>query len=133
MDLLTECCDKFREMVYNFCSPFKQQMPPQIDGLTYPVQHRFTQSMNFIIQCISKFFTMAKLHNSCQILVVHNFGQNIFEQVKKWELYAKICELLELTPPPINNVVAERSRHVSCQHFQHCCLGEGRKTNFSLR
>ena len=69
MDLLTECCDKFREMVYNYCSLFIQQMLPQVDGLTYPIQHRFTQSMNFIIQCISKFFTVAKLQNSCQILV----------------------------------------------------------------
>ena len=83
MDLLTECCDKFREMVYNYCSLFMQQMLPQVDGLTYPIQHRFTQSMNFIIQCISNFFTVAKLQNSCQILVTDNLGQNIFEQVKK--------------------------------------------------
>ena len=55
MDLLTECCEKFREMVYNYCFLFMQQMLPQVDGLTYPIQHRFTQSMNFIIQCISKF------------------------------------------------------------------------------
>ena len=95
MDLLTECCDKFREMVYNYCSLFMQQMLPQVDGLTYPIQHRFTQSMNFIIQCISKFFTVAKLHDSCQILITDNFGQNIFEQVKKCELYANICQLLE--------------------------------------
>ena len=83
MDLLTEFCDKFREMVYNYCSLFMQQMLPQVDGLTYPVPHRFTQSMNFIIQCISKFFTLAKLHDSCQILVTENLGQNVFEQVKK--------------------------------------------------
>ena len=83
MDLLTECCDKLREMVYNYCSPFMEQMLPQIDGLTYPIQQRFTQSMNFIMQCISKSFTVAKLQNSCQILVTDNLGRNIFEQVKK--------------------------------------------------
>ena len=77
MDLLTECCDKFRAMVYNYCSLFMQQMLPQVDGLTYLVQHRFAQSMNFIIQCVSRFFTVAKLHNSCQILVTDNLGQNI--------------------------------------------------------
>ena len=79
MDLLTECCDKFREKVFHFCSLFMQQMLPQIDGLTYPVQDRFTQSMNFIIKYISKFFTIAKLHNLCQILVTDNLGQNIIE------------------------------------------------------
>ena len=83
MDLLTECCDKFREMVYNCCSFFMQQTLPQVDGLTYPIQHRVIQSLNFIIQCISKLFTVAKLHDSCQILVTYNLGQNIFEQVKK--------------------------------------------------
>ena len=71
MDLLTECCDKLREMVYSYCSLFMQQMLLQIDGLTYPIQQRFTQSMNSIIQCISK------------IMVTGNLGQNIFEQVKK--------------------------------------------------
>ena len=60
-----------------------QQMLPQVDGLTYPIQHRFMQSMKFIIQCISKFFTVAKLNDLCQILVTDNLGQNIFEQVKK--------------------------------------------------
>ena len=53
---LTKCCQKLREMVYN-CSLFMQQMLPQIDGLTC---HRSTQSMNFVIQYISKFFTVAK-------------------------------------------------------------------------
>ena len=66
-----------------YCCLFMQQMLPQVDGLTYPIQHRFMQSMKFIIQCISKFFTVAKLHDSCQILVTDNLGQNIFEQVKK--------------------------------------------------
>ena len=82
---ISECCDNFREMVYNYCSLFMQQMLPQVDGLTYPIQHRFTQSMNFIIQCISKFFllSVAKLHDSRQILVTDNLRQNIFEQVKK--------------------------------------------------
>ena len=79
---LTKCCQTFREMVYN-CSLFMQQMLPQVDGLTYPIQHRLTQSMNFVIQCISKFFTVAKLQDSCQFLVTDNLGQNIFEQVKK--------------------------------------------------
>ena len=65
---LTKCCEKIREIVYNF-SHFMQQMLPQVDGLTYPIQHRSTQSMNFVIQCITKFFTAAKLHDSCQILV----------------------------------------------------------------
>ena len=46
------------------------------------------------------FFTVAKLHDSSQILVTNNLGQNIFEQVKKWELYANIRELLE-SPPPL--------------------------------
>ena len=55
MDLLTECCEKFREMVCNYCFLFMEQMLPQVDGLTYPIQHRFTQGMNFIIQGISKF------------------------------------------------------------------------------
>ena len=68
---LTKCCEKFGEMVYN-CSHFMQQMLPQVDGLTYPIQHRSTQSMNFVIQCITKFFTAAKLHGSCQILVTDN-------------------------------------------------------------
>ena len=77
-----------------------QQMLPQMDGLTYPIQHRSTQSTNFVIQCITKFFTAAKLHDSCQILVTDNLGQNKFEQVKKWEFYANICELLELPLPP---------------------------------
>ena len=31
----------------------------------------------------------------------YNLGQNIFEQVKKGELYANICELLEFLPPPL--------------------------------
>ena len=78
---------------------------------------------------ISELF-MPQFRRLCDF--VHNLGQNIFEQVKKWELYAKICELWE-SPPPINNVVAEPNRHVSCQHFQHCYLGEGRKTNFSSK
>ena len=69
-------------MVYN-CSHFMLQMPPNVDGLKYPIQHRSTQSMNFVIQCITKFFTAAKLHDSSQILVTDNLGQNIFEQVKK--------------------------------------------------
>ena len=60
-----------------------QQMLPQVDGMTYPIQHRFTQSMNFIIQCKSKFFTVAESHDSCQIWVTDNPGQNIFEQLKK--------------------------------------------------
>ena len=60
-----------------------EQMLPQADGLTYPIQHRFMQSMKFIIQCISKFFAVAKLHDSCQIFVTDNLGQTIFEQVKK--------------------------------------------------
>ena len=60
-----------------------QQMLPQDDGLTYPIQHRSTQSMNFIIQCVSKVSTVDKLHDSCQILVTENLGQNIFGQVKK--------------------------------------------------
>ena len=97
-----------------------QQMLPQVDGLTCPIQHRSTQSMNFVIQCISKVFTVAKLRDSCQILITDNLGQNIFEQLKKLELYANICELLEFSPPPINNVVAEPSRLVWCQHFQLC-------------
>ena len=97
-----------------------QQMLPQVNGLTYPIQHRSTQSMNFVIQCITTFFTAAKLHDSCQILVTDNLGQNIFEQVKKREFYANICELLELPLPPINNVVAEQSQLVCCQIFQHC-------------
>ena len=79
---LTKCCEKFREMVYN-CSHFMQQMLPQVDGLIYPIQLRSTQSMNFVIQCITKFFTAAKLHDSCQSLVTDNLGQNIFEQLKK--------------------------------------------------
>ena len=65
---LTKCCEKFREMVYN-CSHFMQEMLPQVDGLTYLIQHRSTHSMNFVIQGITKFFTAAKLHDSCQILV----------------------------------------------------------------
>ena len=69
MDLLTESCEKFREMVYNYCSLFMQQMLPQVEGLMYPVQHRCTQSMNLIIQCISKFFTVTKLPDACQMLV----------------------------------------------------------------
>ena len=47
---LTKCCEKFREMVYNF-SHFMQQMLPQVDGLKYPIQHRSTKSMKFLIQC----------------------------------------------------------------------------------
>ena len=97
---LTKCCEKFRKMVYSR-SHFMQQMLPQVDGLTYPIQHRSTESMNFVIQCITKFFTAAKLHDSCQILVTDNLGQNIFEQVKKSEFYANICELLELPFPPL--------------------------------
>ena len=68
---LTKCCEKFKEMVYN-CSHFMQQMLPQVDGLTYLIQHRSTQSINFVIQCITKFFTAAKLYYSCQILVTDN-------------------------------------------------------------
>ena len=79
---LTKCCQTFREMAYN-CSLFMQQMLHKAGGLTYPMQHRLTQSMNFVIQCISKFFTVAKLHGSCQILVTDNLGQNVFEQVKR--------------------------------------------------
>ena len=79
---LTKCCEKFREMVYN-CSHFMQQMLLQVDGLTYPIQHRSTKGMNFVIQCITNFFTAAELHDSCQILVTDNLGQNIFERVKK--------------------------------------------------
>ena len=116
---LAKGCEKFRERVYN-CSHFMQQMLPQVDGLTYPIQHRSTQSMNFVIQCISKFFTGAKLHDSCQILVTDHLGQNIFKQMKKSEFYANICQFLELLLAPINNVVAEPSRLVCCQHFQHC-------------
>ena len=41
-------------MVYNF-SHFMQQMLPQVDGLTYPIQHRSTQSMNFLVQCVLNF------------------------------------------------------------------------------
>ena len=78
----TKCCEKFREMVYN-CFHFMQQMLFQMDGLTDPIQHRSTQSMNFVIQFITKFFTAAKLQDSCKILVTDNPGQNIFEQVKK--------------------------------------------------
>ena len=48
---------------------------------------------------------------------IYNLGQNIFEQVKKWELYANICELLEFAPPPINNFVAEPSRLVVVNMF----------------
>ena len=63
---LTKCCEKFREMAYN-CSHFMQQLLPQVDGLTYLIQHRSTQSMNFVIQCITKFLLhAAKLHDSCQ-------------------------------------------------------------------
>ena len=69
-------------MVYN-CSHFMLQILPKLDGLKYPIQHRSIQSMNFVIQCITKFFTAAKLHDSSQILVTDNLGQNIFEQVKK--------------------------------------------------
>ena len=76
MDLLTECCDNFREMVYNYCSLFMQQMLPQVDGPTYPIQHRFTQSMNFIIQCISKFFTVAKFITQ----LLSNFGHSLSEK-----------------------------------------------------
>ena len=79
---LIKCSQKFREMAYN-CSLFMQQMLPQVDGLTYPIQHRSTKSMNFVIQCRSKFFTVAKLRDSCEILVTDNLGQNKFEQVKK--------------------------------------------------
>ena len=78
---LTKCCEKFREMVYN-CSHFMLQMLPKVDGLKYPIQQRSTQSMNFVIQCITKFFTAVNLHDSSQNLVTDNFGQNIFEQVK---------------------------------------------------
>ena len=60
-----------------------QQMLPKVDGLKYPIQHRSTQSMKFVIQCITKFFTAAELHDYCQILVIDTFEQNIFEQVKK--------------------------------------------------
>ena len=71
---LTKCCEKFREMVYSR-SHFMQQMLPQVDGLTYPIQHRSTESMNFVIQCITKFFTAAKLHDSCQILVTDSLSK----------------------------------------------------------
>ena len=66
---LTKCCEKFRKMVYNCSSHFVQLMLPQVDGLTYPIQHRSIQSMNFVTQHITKFFAAAKLHDSCQILV----------------------------------------------------------------
>ena len=52
-----------------------QQMLPQVDGLTYPIQHRSTQSMNFVIQCITEFFTAPKLHDSCQILVTDSLSK----------------------------------------------------------
>ena len=71
---LTKCCEKFRKMVYN-CSQFKQQMLPQVDGLTYSIQHRSTESMNFIIQCITNIFTAAKLHDSCQSLVTDSLSK----------------------------------------------------------
>ena len=69
-------------MIYN-CSNFMLQMLPKVDGPKYPIQQRSTQSMNFVIQCITKFFTAAKLHDSSQILDTDNLGQTIFEQVKK--------------------------------------------------
>ena len=71
-NLFNGCCEKFREMVYNYWSLFMQQMLPQVDGLTYPIQHRFTQSMNFIIQYKLKFVTVGKSHDSCQIWVTDN-------------------------------------------------------------
>ena len=61
-------------MVYNF-SHFMQQMLSQVDGLTYLIQHRSTKSMNFVIQCKTKFFTAAKLHDSCQILVADSLSK----------------------------------------------------------
>ena len=87
---LTKCCEKFKEMVYN-CSHFMQQMLPQVDGLTYPIQQRSTQSMNFVIQCITKIFTVAKLYYSCQILVTDNLGQNIFEHSEEMII---LCQYL---------------------------------------